>query len=72
VDFEAILILEILHVNPGHVSQDLNDGDLYRHHGASFVNELIDADPVAILEPFFELGEIGVLGVFSGNDDVGD
>jgi hypothetical protein len=51
----TVLILEVFHVDPCHIPQNLDNHQLNAGHLAVVEDELVDANPVAVLQPLFEL-----------------
>ena len=65
----AIFILEILHVDAGHVSEQVQDCQFERQQFAVVVKKLIQPDPLTVLYPLLKLTQVGVLGILGGDDN---
>jgi hypothetical protein len=60
------LVLEELHVDAGHVSQQVQDLQLQFYQLALFVQEVVESHPLAVLQPLLELGQRGQFGALGG------
>ncbi len=71
LDMHSIIsfIFEIFHMNSGHIPQGLYNQHLELYLLAMMVYELIHPNPLAILQPFLKLREIGILSIFRWDDD---
>lgn len=68
---EAVLGLEVFHMYPRHIPQYFDNEHLQLHLLAAMMYELVNPNPLAVLQPLLEFRQIRVLRVFGGDDDAG-